>query len=111
MVVQAVSRTDFLNNAVPVPTNLFSHADQIQQMQSGVPSTSGGTGWGGRAADVMQPLNGNSSFPTTVSIAGPALFCNGQVVQSASLFPGFNLDVSGMSLWPQAAADARKTGM
>ena len=31
-------------------------------------------------------------------------------MQSASLFPGFNLDCHGMSLWPQAAADARKTG-
>ena len=25
-------------------------------------------------------------------------FCNGKVVQSASLFPGFNLDVGGMSV-------------
>ncbi len=63
MLVQPVTRTEFLTNAVPLPTNLFSHADQMQQMQSGIPSTSGGTGWGGRAADVMQPLNGTSSFP------------------------------------------------
>ena len=111
MLVQPVTRTEFLTNAVPLPTNLFSHSDQIQQMQSGIPSTSGGTGWGGRAADVMQPLNGTSSFPATVSISGPALFCNGQVIQSASLFPGFNLDVDGMNLWPQAATDARKAGM
>ena len=33
--------------------------------------------------------NGGSSFPGTVSIAGPALFYNGKVVQAASLFPGF----------------------
>ncbi len=111
MLVQPVTRTEFLTNAVPLPTNLFSHSDQIQQMQSGIPSTSGGTGWGGRAADVMQPLNAGSSFPTTVSISGPALFCNGQVVQSASLYPGFNLDPSGLSLWPPAAADARRLGM
>jgi uncharacterized protein (DUF1501 family) len=111
MLVQPVTRAQYLTSTVALPTNLFSHSDQIQQMQSGIPSTSGGTGWGGRAADVMQPLNGSSSFPTTVSIAGPALFCNGKVIQSASLFPGFNLDVSGMNLWPQAAADARKTGM
>jgi uncharacterized protein (DUF1501 family) len=111
MLVQPVTRTEFLANSVPLPTNLFSHSDQIQQMQSGIPSTSGGTGWGGRAADVIQPLNGTSSFPATVSISGPALFCNGHVIQSASLFPGFNLDVDGMNLWPQAATDARKAGM
>lgn len=111
MLVQPVTRAEFLANSVPLPTNLFSHSDQIQQMQSGIPSSSGGTGWGARAADMMQPLNASSSFPATVSISGPALFCKGNVVQSASLFPGFNLDVSGMSLWPQAAADARKTGL
>jgi len=111
MLVQPVTRAQFLANAVPVPTNLFSHADQVQQMQSGVPSTSGGTGWGARAADAIQNLNGSSSFPTTVSISGPALFCAGKIVQSASLFPGFNLDMDGMSLWPQAATDARKLGV
>ncbi|MEQ1898822.1 MAG: DUF1501 domain-containing protein [Vicinamibacterales bacterium] len=110
VLVQPVSRAEFLTNAVPVPTNLFSHSDQIQQMQSGFPSSTGGTGWGGRAADVVQPLNGGSAFPTTVSLSGPSLFCKGAVVQSAVLWPGFNLDASGMSLWPQAAADARKTG-
>ena len=111
MLVQPVTRAQFLANAVPLPTNLFSHADQIQQMQSGIPSTSGGTGWGARAADVLQGMNGTSTFPTTVSISGPALFCNGKIVQSASLFPGFNLDMDGMSMWPQAAADARKLGV
>lgn len=111
MLVQPVTRAQFLASAVPVPTNLFSHSDQIQQMQSGVPSTGGGTGWGARAADVVQDLNAASSFPTTVSVSGPALFCNGAVVQSASLFPGFNLDPAGLSLWPQSAADARRLGM
>jgi uncharacterized protein (DUF1501 family) len=110
MLVQPVNRAQFLANAVPVPTNLFSHSDQVQQMQSGIPSTSGGTGWGARAADVVQPLNGASTFPAAISIAGPSLFCTGNVVQSASLLPGFNLDMSGMGLWPQTAAAARKTG-
>ena len=111
MLVQPVTRTQFLANAVPVPTNLFSHSDETQQMQSGVPSTSGGTGWGGRAADLVQTLNGTSTFPTAVSIAGPSLFCMGNVIRSASLFPGFNLDMSGMGIWPAAAANARKTGV
>jgi uncharacterized protein (DUF1501 family) len=109
--VQPITRTQYLGNAVPVPTNLFSHSDQTQQMQSGIPSTSGGTGWGGRAADAVQSMNGASAFPTTVSISGPSLFCTGAMIRSASLFPGFNLDSSGMSLWPQAAADARKVGL
>ena len=111
MLVQPVTRPQFLANAVPVPTNLFSHSDQIQQMQSGIPSSSGGTGWGARAADMIQSMNGASTFPAGVSISGPALFCSGNVIQSASLFPGFNLDFSGLQLWPQVAADARRNGI
>jgi uncharacterized protein (DUF1501 family) len=56
-------------------------------------------------------LNGASSFPATVSINGPALFCTGNIIQSASLLPGFNLDMAGLQLWPQSAADARKLGI
>jgi len=111
MLVQPTTRTQYLGNAVPVPTNLFSHSDQVQQMQSGVPSSSGGTGWGARATDVIQGLNGLSTFPAAVSIAGSVLFCKGNVIRSASLLPGFNLDADGMQLWPQSAADARKLGL
>jgi uncharacterized protein (DUF1501 family) len=60
MLVQPVTRAQFLANAVPVPTNLFSHSDQVQQIQTGIPSTSGGTGWGvvvgGGALAVLQGL-------------------------------------------------------
>ncbi len=111
LLVQPVTRPEFLDNAVPVPTNLFSHSDQIQQMQSGVPTSSGATGWGGRAADALHAANGESTFPPSISVTGPSLFCTGQVVQSASLLPGFALDASGFSLWPQSAADARRTGL
>jgi len=111
MLVQPVTRAEFLANTKKVPTNLFSHSDQVQQMQTAIPSSSGGTGWGARAADLLSPLNGGSSFPAAVSTAGPALFCTGNIVQSASLLPGFDLDPSGLNLWPQSAALARKTGI
>jgi uncharacterized protein (DUF1501 family) len=111
LLVQPVNRQQFLANAAPVPTNLFSHSDQIQQMQSGVPTTSGSSGWGARAVDAVQFMNGVSTFPPSISVTGPSLYCTGQVVQSASLLPGFNLDAAGMSLWPQAAANARKAGL
>ncbi|MBN9692637.1 MAG: DUF1501 domain-containing protein [Verrucomicrobia bacterium] len=111
MLVGPINRQQFLNNLAPVPTNLFSHSDQIQQMQSGYPSTSGGTGWGARAADALHALNGSSTFPASISTNGQSLFCTGKIVQSASLLPGFDLDVSGLNLWPQSAAQARLTGL
>lgn len=74
-------------------------------------STSGATGWAARAADAVHSLNAGSSFPQSISDTGPALFCTGSIVQSASLLLGYNLDVNGMQLWPQTAGIARRTGL
>jgi uncharacterized protein (DUF1501 family) len=110
LLVQPVSRAQYLANSVALPTNLFSHSDQTTQMQSGVPSSGAGTGWAGRLADAVQAMNGASTFPPSVSISGPALFCTGNAIQSASLLPGFDLSLSGMNLWPQSAGTAKKAG-
>ena len=110
MLIQPTTRQQFVSNAVPVPTNLFSHSDQTQQMQSGFPNGSGGTGWAGRVADAVSSMNGAATFPSSVSMSGPALFCTGNQVQSASLVPGFDMNLYGMSFWPQTSADARQLG-
>ncbi len=107
MLVQPTTRTQYLGGAVPVPTNLFSHADQVIAMQAGNPNGSGGTGWAGRIADAVQSLNASSSFPPSISMAGSALFCTGNIVQSASLIPGFDLTLNGMTAWPASAAAAK----
>ena len=111
MLVKPVTRTQYQSNTVPLPTNLFSHSDQMQQMQAAIPSSSAGTGWGARAADMITGLNGSSAFPAAISCAGPALFCIGNVVRSASLLPSFDLDPSGMNLWPASASAARLNGL
>lgn len=111
MLVQPTSRAEYLAGTATVPTNLFSHSDQIIQMQAGNPNGSGGTGWAGRVADAVQALNGASSFPPSISMAGSALFCTGSAVQSASLIPGFDLALDGMTAWPASAAAARQQAL
>jgi uncharacterized protein (DUF1501 family) len=63
MLVQPTSRQQYLAGTATVPTNLFSHADQVIQMQAANPNGSGGTGWAGRVADAVQAMNGASTFP------------------------------------------------
>jgi uncharacterized protein (DUF1501 family) len=94
--------------AVPLPTNLFSHADQQIQMQAGIPSSSASTGWAGRVADAVAAQNSGGSFPPSVSVAGPALFSKGNIVQSASLIPGFNMQLDGFSTWQPQVGQARQ---
>ena len=111
MLVQPTSRAQYLAGTATVPSNLFSHADQVIAMQAGNPNGSGGTGWAGRVADAVQPMNGTSTFPPSISMSGQALFCAGNVVQSASLIPGFDLTLDGLSSWPASASAARLTAL
>ncbi|MCX6625025.1 MAG: DUF1501 domain-containing protein, partial [Acidobacteria bacterium] len=61
-----------------LPANLYSHSDQTGQWQSSVATGLAPTGWGGRMADILQPVyNPGASFPTVVSTGGLSLFCTG----------------------------------
>lgn len=104
------SRAQYLAGMVPLPSNLYSHSDQIVITQSGN-ANGGGTGWGGRTADAMAPSNAGSRFPAALSMAGAATFSIGSVVPSASLAPGFDLGLNGFSVWPSSAAQARSQAL
>src|ERR1017187_7018566 len=76
-------------------------------MQAGIPSSSASTGWAGRAADAVSAMNAGASFPPSVSVSGPALFSKGNIVQSASLIPGFNVQFYGFTTWQPAVGETR----
>lgn len=109
--VQPTSRAQYVNSQVNVPTNLFSHPDQTVQMQTATAGTSSGSGWAGRVVDSLNGLNGASRFPASISMAGQQLFCAGNIVQSASLIPGYDMQPYGMNVWPATAATARQNAL
>jgi uncharacterized protein (DUF1501 family) len=43
----------YQSQQIPVPLNLFSHADQQLQLQTAIAQGHSPTGWGGRAADYI----------------------------------------------------------
>ncbi len=85
MLVTPTTRASYnLPNAV-LPNSLFSHSDQTGQWQTAIPTGLGSTGWGGRIADQLQPLNAGAQFPPITSISGCGLFCTGQSTLPASV--------------------------
>ncbi len=55
MLVQPITRAIYLtNNSALIPSALFSHSDQSSQWQTGIPSGTGSSGWGGRITDLLQ---------------------------------------------------------
>jgi uncharacterized protein (DUF1501 family) len=106
MLVNPTTRAQYLGGS-SLPSNLFSHSDQLVSMQAGDPYGSSASGWAGRIADATRAMNAASTFPPAISFAGSSLFCAGDIIQSTSLIPGYNLVGDGMAAWPQSAATAK----
>jgi uncharacterized protein (DUF1501 family) len=93
MLVQPITRAQYLtNNLAIIPSMLFSHSDQSNQWQTGIPAGNGSSGWGGRITDLVQSQNSAAIFPALTATAGCELFCTGVSTFPAAVPP------TGMSL-------------
>jgi uncharacterized protein (DUF1501 family) len=72
-----------LLTAVPLPLNLYSHADQQAQWQSGGPQAAPNTGWQGRLADRL-PVSGNPT-PPAISVSGNVMQLVGETTQPSTI--------------------------
>ncbi len=80
--VSPMNKTQYQNNSVTKPFQLFSHSDQVSQFQAGRSDAFSFTGWGGRTSDVMHAgSNPNGLIPMITSISGAQLFTAGQSTQ------------------------------
>jgi uncharacterized protein (DUF1501 family) len=83
--VYPMTRTQYQNNSVPKPYQLFSHSDQVTQAQTAVANLKTQTGWGGRMADRMGSFNNGNSFPMVTSIAGINVFNAGATARALGI--------------------------
>lgn len=109
--VQPVTRAQYQAANTPIPSNLFSHADQQQQWQTSMAQGNSPTGWGGRVADYVaaQKLNSASTFPTFLSVAGNTLEGAGLKTQMLAMSPGGSLQLAGFN--NTAASQARLSAL
>jgi len=85
------SRAQYQARSVALPPQLFSHSDQVTHWMTSIPDQPARTGWGGRIADLLHPLQYElqAGVPTTdsakvamcVSLAGANTFEAGNVYQ------------------------------
>ncbi len=101
---QPVTRAQYMANSLPVPANLFSHADQQQQWQTLQVDGFYKSGWAGRVADNIGNLNLNSVFPPVTSVAGSAIFCTGLQTSPYAIIPGTTPGLTGFDASASAAA-------
>jgi uncharacterized protein (DUF1501 family) len=71
---------EYRNRSKRLPPQLFSHSDQVNFWQTGVPQYNVATGWAGRIADRMAAAgaNGSSKVAIAMSLAGNNRLQTGQ---------------------------------
>lgn len=77
--VRPTNMNDF-NTGNSIPYGIFSHSDQQEQWQTSMPDVRSGIGWAGRAADLLDTANVNSSVSMNISISGNNLLQVGNQV-------------------------------
>lgn len=102
---QPITRTQYLQGGATLPVNLFSHSDQQGQWQTADFTGFGTTGWAGRTADKLQPMNAGATYPPITTVAGGAIFCTGAQTQPYALSPGSSPGLRGYN--GSAAQNAR----
>jgi uncharacterized protein (DUF1501 family) len=102
---QPITRAQYRANSGTIPINLFSHSDQQGQWQTAQFDGFAPTGWAGRTADVLQPLNTGAQYPPITSVAGGAILCNGAQTEPYALIPGSTPGLGGF--FGSAADNAR----
>jgi len=71
-------------NSVPLPQNLYSHADQQVQWQDATPQGGSTTGWAGRLSDRVAAASGGV-VPPAITLAGNTLLLVGQNTQPSAV--------------------------
>jgi len=72
--VEPTTKTQFENQSVILPSQLFSHNDQQSQWHSLKGANTSKTGWAGRMADLIQAEVANQRMATNASVSGNSPF-------------------------------------
>ncbi len=112
--VYPVTKAQYNARSVPLPPQLFSHADQQVQWQTSIPDRPPTSGWGGRCADLLDqynPRNGNAAvLSMCISLAGSNTFEVGGTVQQYSVSSGGVVSLNA-NLGPGAAQAGRTAAL
>lgn len=85
-IIPNTTKSHYENNQF-MPLGLFSHSDQIQQWQTGLPHERSSKGWAGKMADLIGDCNSNQNISMNVSLSGSNIFQTGDVTVEYAIDP------------------------
>jgi len=76
--IHPTTKQQIYDRTANLPLGLFSHSDQYQQWQTGLPHERAALGWGGKVADLISDMNTNQNISMNISLSGTNVFQAGQ---------------------------------
>ncbi len=95
--VEPTTKTEYQNQSVILPSQLFSHNDQQSQWHSLKGADTSKTGWAGRIADLIQPEVVTQGMATNASLNGTSLYQSAQSTIAYVMGPDGPLQFEGFS--------------
>jgi uncharacterized protein (DUF1501 family) len=95
--VEPTTQSQYLNGTAKLPPQLFSHADQQVEWQTGWPDAPPTSGWGGRMADLLTSFNNAEAISMSISVAGTNTFQVGRNIFEYQVSPGGAVDLTGFN--------------
>lgn len=93
--IEPTTAAQYLNGGAKLPPQLFSHADQQVEWQTGWPDGPRTSGWGGRLADLLTSFNSINTISMSISLAGSNTFQVGNKIIEYQVSPQGPIGLSG----------------
>jgi uncharacterized protein (DUF1501 family) len=95
-----ITKAQYQAKSVPTPPQLFSHSDQVTQWQTSIPDQPPKTGWGGRIADRLHPLQyqlagDGTPTPTSAKISLCTSIAGANTFEVGDIFQQYHVSTSG----------------
>jgi uncharacterized protein (DUF1501 family) len=93
--IEPTTAAQYLKGTAKLPPQLFSHADQQVEWQTGWADGPRVTGWGGRLADLLTSFNDGNAISMSISLAGSNTFQVGNKVAEYQVSTSGPIGLSG----------------
>jgi len=95
-----LTRSQYSSRTVPTPPQLFSHSDQVTHWQTSIPDQPPRTGWCGRIADRLHPLQyqllgDGSPSATSAKIAMCSSIAGANTIEVGDIFQQYHISEAG----------------
>lgn len=95
LIEPVMNRSQVAQSTRRLPLGLYSHSDQAEQWQTGVPHSRSGVGWAGKVMDLIKGMNAGQRLSMNISLDGSNVWQTGVTGAEYAVSPGNDQEPNG----------------